>query len=396
MPCCGPSIISNTWCARHTHPYPCQRIRQELPSQYRKELLDSTALPLWSALDVEDWLRHQNMEQYVPQFRARGIDGYALSTLTPEDLEIVGVATSAHRSLIMNSILRLLGAKTARAIDLWTAKEVCKWLEHSNLQKLVPLFDKCNVTGDELLELNSGDLFQLGVHSRSLRSHFLLARNKLFHLPSGRVEIAQWRVAEVGSWLQHVGMHDYRPLFETAAVTGKVLLGLDAAGLEALGLSNRAHRTILLNRIETLRKEVDIGTPISGDPSQWDALDVQQWLQQLQLGHLKSQFNQSQVDGPALVSLLTADAEHPAEVELATLVANPQEMELLLFELRLLTSQLDPAAPVDPLHRLSKRSLVADGATTADVLHAVPVWLKCNLCKLTLLCSPSMQRRAPM
>jgi hypothetical protein len=65
----------------HLHMH--RNLLQELPSEYRKELLDEMPLLRWSTDDVADWLSHQNMVPYIQKFRENNIDGYTLSTMTP-------------------------------------------------------------------------------------------------------------------------------------------------------------------------------------------------------------------------------------------------------------------------------------------------------------------------
>lgn len=55
-------------------------------------------------MQVEEFLRGLNLEQYEPAFRANFIDGPILQSLTAEDLKEIGVTAVGHRRLILDGI----------------------------------------------------------------------------------------------------------------------------------------------------------------------------------------------------------------------------------------------------------------------------------------------------
>src|SRR5580693_393810 len=58
-------------------------------------------------MDVADWLRTLELEQYEPAFRANEIDARVLPSLTAEDLKDLGVSLVGHRRRLLDAIAAL-------------------------------------------------------------------------------------------------------------------------------------------------------------------------------------------------------------------------------------------------------------------------------------------------
>ena len=58
-------------------------------------------------MDVAEWLRGLELDQYAPVFRANDIDGEVLRRLTAEDLRELGVASIGHRRRLLDAIAAL-------------------------------------------------------------------------------------------------------------------------------------------------------------------------------------------------------------------------------------------------------------------------------------------------
>jgi hypothetical protein len=58
-------------------------------------------------MDVAEWLRHLELEQYAPAFRENKIDGRVLPNLTVEDLKDLGVNLVGDRRRLLEAIAAL-------------------------------------------------------------------------------------------------------------------------------------------------------------------------------------------------------------------------------------------------------------------------------------------------
>ncbi|XP_035261482.1 sterile alpha motif domain-containing protein 14 isoform X1 [Anguilla anguilla] len=81
--------------SRSSHPY-------KTLSQSSDELLDEPLclVSTWSTQQVCQWLKGLNMEQYIPEFTARDIDGEQLLQMDGSKLKGLGVSNSSDRSAL--------------------------------------------------------------------------------------------------------------------------------------------------------------------------------------------------------------------------------------------------------------------------------------------------------
>ncbi|XP_061086209.1 sterile alpha motif domain-containing protein 14-like isoform X1 [Conger conger] len=81
--------------SRSSHPY-------KTLSQSSDELLDEPLclVSTWSTQQVCQWLKGLNMEQYIPEFTARDIDGEQLLQMDGSKLKGLGVSSSSDRSAL--------------------------------------------------------------------------------------------------------------------------------------------------------------------------------------------------------------------------------------------------------------------------------------------------------
>ncbi|HTV30569.1 MAG TPA: adenylate/guanylate cyclase domain-containing protein [Xanthobacteraceae bacterium] len=61
-------------------------------------------------MDIADWLRQLDLEQYIPAFAENAIDWSVLSNLTVEDLREIGVGAVGHRRKLLTAIAALSAA----------------------------------------------------------------------------------------------------------------------------------------------------------------------------------------------------------------------------------------------------------------------------------------------
>ncbi|KAE8276989.1 Sterile alpha motif domain-containing protein 14 [Larimichthys crocea] len=100
--------------SRSSHPY-------HTLSQSSDEPFDDPSCPvsLWTTQQVCQWLKGLNMEQYVPEFSARDIDGRELLQLDGNKLKALGVLSSSDRGALKRRIKEIQSAaeKERKALD---------------------------------------------------------------------------------------------------------------------------------------------------------------------------------------------------------------------------------------------------------------------------------------
>ncbi|MGH0152530.1 UNVERIFIED_CONTAM: hypothetical protein FKN15_045693 [Acipenser sinensis] len=111
--------------SKSLHPY-------QTLSQSSDELLDEPIclVSAWTPQQVCQWLKGLNMEQYIPEFTARDIDGEQLLQLDGGRLKGLGVSNSTDRSLLKRRLKDMQGAaeKERKALDkLERQKEKQRW-----------------------------------------------------------------------------------------------------------------------------------------------------------------------------------------------------------------------------------------------------------------------------
>ncbi|XP_066554848.1 sterile alpha motif domain-containing protein 14 [Amia ocellicauda] len=100
--------------SKSSHPY-------QTLSQSSDELLDEPLclVSTWSTQQVCQWLKGLNMEQYIPEFTARDIDGEQLLQLDGSKLKGLGVSSSSDRSVLKRRLKEMHAAteKERKALD---------------------------------------------------------------------------------------------------------------------------------------------------------------------------------------------------------------------------------------------------------------------------------------
>ncbi|XP_076608146.1 sterile alpha motif domain-containing protein 14 [Chaetodon auriga] len=100
--------------SRSSHPY-------HTLSQSSDEPFDDPSCPVssWTTQQVCQWLKGLNMEQYVPEFSARDVDGQELLQMDGNKLKGLGVLSSSDRSALKRRIKEIQSAaeKERKALD---------------------------------------------------------------------------------------------------------------------------------------------------------------------------------------------------------------------------------------------------------------------------------------
>ncbi|XP_022070797.1 sterile alpha motif domain-containing protein 14 isoform X1 [Acanthochromis polyacanthus] len=100
--------------SRSSHPYQTLSQSSDEPGDEPSSLVSS-----WSTQQVCQWLRGLNMDQYVPEFTARDIDGQQLLQMDGSKLKGLGVLSSSDRSALKRRIKDVQNAaeKERKALD---------------------------------------------------------------------------------------------------------------------------------------------------------------------------------------------------------------------------------------------------------------------------------------
>ncbi|XP_073351370.1 sterile alpha motif domain-containing protein 14-like [Pagrus major] len=100
--------------SRSSHPY-------HTLSQSSDEPCDDPSCPAssWTTQQVCEWLQGLNMEQYIPEFSARDVDGQELLQMDGNKLKSLGVLSSSDRSALKRRIKEIQSAaeKERKALD---------------------------------------------------------------------------------------------------------------------------------------------------------------------------------------------------------------------------------------------------------------------------------------
>ncbi|XP_008293023.1 sterile alpha motif domain-containing protein 14 [Stegastes partitus] len=108
----SPPIDSSS--SRSSHPYQTLSQSSDEPCDEPSPLVSS-----WSTQQVCQWLRGLNMDQYVPEFTARDIDGQQLLQMDSNKLKGLGVLSSSDRSALKRRIkdVQNTAEKERKALD---------------------------------------------------------------------------------------------------------------------------------------------------------------------------------------------------------------------------------------------------------------------------------------
>ncbi|XP_044037127.1 sterile alpha motif domain-containing protein 14 isoform X3 [Siniperca chuatsi] len=108
----SPPVDSSS--SRSSHPY-------HTLSQSSDEPFDDPSCPVssWTTQQVCQWLKGLNMEQYVPEFSARDIDGQELLQMDGNKLKALGMLSSSDRGALKRRIKEIQTAaeKERKALD---------------------------------------------------------------------------------------------------------------------------------------------------------------------------------------------------------------------------------------------------------------------------------------
>ncbi|XP_026217831.1 sterile alpha motif domain-containing protein 14 isoform X1 [Anabas testudineus] len=108
----SPPVDSSS--SRSSHPYHTLSQSSDEPCDEPSCLVSS-----WTTQQVCQWLRGLNMDQYVPEFSARDVDGEQLLQLDGSKLKGLGVLSSSDRSILKRRIKEIQSAaeKERKALD---------------------------------------------------------------------------------------------------------------------------------------------------------------------------------------------------------------------------------------------------------------------------------------
>ena len=89
----------------------------------------------------------------------------------------------------------------------------------------------------------------------------------------------EWKVEGVSDWLTSIGVPQYRAIFEANMITGQVLIEMNEEDLDFLNISFPAHRRMILNGIQDLKKgEKDSAHPL-GQIKQNSSTRIVHWTE---------------------------------------------------------------------------------------------------------------------
>lgn len=248
----------------------------------------------------------------------------------------------------------------------WSTEDVSIWLEAHEIFTLREIFKKSAVHGAFLMNLTQRDLEGM-VESPLLRTKVILLIQQLALGSASRdkepIPVC-WTVAQVGDWLDDIGLTHYKDIFEKHSIDGLMLANLDEAMLDHLGVSNKLHRrAAALGLLQLLAAKKNI-TPRKMSPrdrvSMWQADKVAQWLASNDFEDRKLLFRNNGIHGAMLVSLTDADMLNFLDMN------NSIERARLLRDIRHLCDEPTDCVPSAPNSAAEQRRGMAERAAAAS------------------------------
>jgi ribosomal protein L12E/L44/L45/RPP1/RPP2 len=306
----------------------------------------------WSVDDVVVWLESKGLGEYGEHFKKSKVNGESLLGLSEaqirDELHIRGNALHLRSMMAARNALLGVGKEPKDSVLHWSVEDVSIWLEAHEVFTLRETFKKAAIHGAFLMCLTATDLASL-VESPLLRTKVTLLIQQLALGITARDKEPVptcWTVAQVGDWLDQIGLTHYKDIFEKHSIDGLMLSNLDEAMLDHLGLQNQLHRrSIALGLLQLLAAKKG-ATPRKMSPRDkvclWQADKVAQWLASNDFDDRKLLFRSNGVHGALLVGLTDADLQNFLDM------TNSIERARLLRDIRHLCDEPIDVVPRSP------------------------------------------------
>eukprot|EP00743_Colponemidia_sp_Colp-15_P010037 GILK01011018.1.p1 GENE.GILK01011018.1~~GILK01011018.1.p1 ORF type:complete len:881 (+),score=145.71 GILK01011018.1:35-2677(+) len=234
----------------------------------------------WTAGQVGVWLELLGLNHYRTMFEAAGVDGLRLHNITEKQIEELGVKLTSHRVSLVGAIVDLKELDISFGSWEWTHAKVLQWLERKGMKALQDRFIQHAIHG--------GIMF--------------------------KYEEEHWR--------------------EVVGVTEPLLLRSLSFAIERIYHNHRVNGTT--HALPPATSFVPVTSTVSQNcrAADWDMSEVDQWLDQITLSHLKSTFHIHGFHGSFLLNI--------TEEELASVIQRPLQVQKVLREIgELLRIDLD-------------------------------------------------------
>ena len=146
----------------------------------------------------------------------------------------------------------------------WGTSHVQTFLDQTlGMPEHTGVFRQAQIDGLILPFLNGPALSELGMTQHGQQRAFVAAVNKLTEVAEaarnapavgkGSALVRRWGAEQVSLWMRNVvGLPQYAPNWEAQFIDGTVLLCLDGACLQEMGVRSALHRALILAEIERL------------------------------------------------------------------------------------------------------------------------------------------------
>ncbi|EGD75185.1 hypothetical protein PTSG_06838 [Salpingoeca rosetta] len=344
----------------------------------------------WTARDVQEWLHSIDCKEASRAFKRRGIDGQAFSTMTPHDIQALGISRDQSeeiynhmqalivqpdllasqfsvpgelsRTSSRSSVAPARGSKRAPAAPVvtWDKFAVRMWLlyDAGYDNHLASIFLRMDIDGPALLAMTDSSLRDLGIEHANDRAAILDSIAELAMRDQMRVysasrpaNIRKWSSSHVAAFLEEKGFGAYVPAFREQHVMGAALAAMNHDALAALGVTEPAKRDRLLALVQLqLQKsssggafpfydQADAGMVSDRPVPEWSAADVERWLKQNNLQSVASSFTANDIDGQTLLQMSRDDMRRMGVRKENDLLRLAEKIEQLRAELRVLADR---------------------------------------------------------
>ncbi|XP_062874956.1 caskin-1 isoform X2 [Trichomycterus rosablanca] len=132
---------------------------------------------------VVEWLSEFQLQLYAPHFISAGFDIPTISTMSPEDLTVIGVTKPGHRKKLLSEMNKL-------SVTEWTPEHkpanLCEWLNMMGLGQYHQVLVKNGYENIEFItDITWEDLQEIGITKLGHQKKLMLAVKKLAEIQKG-------------------------------------------------------------------------------------------------------------------------------------------------------------------------------------------------------------------
>jgi len=178
-------------------------------------------------------------------------------------LDVANTSANEHKEI---------GSPLPKRASSWRVSQVSKWVKRlgDGIEVYATRFEQKGIDGKTLLKMNITKLQELGIEKVGHRIRIQKEISMLLGRSGNRAALQQnnlvglymkhvstWDVYDVGSWLENIGLGEYKDQFAKSDVNGRKLVQFTKNELQAVGVPKLGHRIRILKAIHLLHRIED-------------------------------------------------------------------------------------------------------------------------------------------